>query len=350
LGGNAIKNTFTRRYEAKEYYKASEIIVDKLLTLFPNRKLSIIKSYRNKESFGDIDILIKSQNTINDDIKAIKDKFKPKEFVRNSHIISFDFNELQVDVIFTNNEDYEASVQYFSYNDLNNILGIICHSLGLKLGHDGLSYNFREGTNNYRNVVLSTDWEVVCKVLMLDYKTFVDGFDELEDIFKFVVSSPFFNKEIFSLENRNHAARVRDNKRKTYTEFLKWIEDDNNLEDDIYYFPKVENKYYWLPHLFDNIPNFEPMYNKVMDEWLLDKKFKLRYNGEIVSELTGLKGKELGEFMKWTKEYHAEDKLKMIINTINAECIDDFILHNYNVYTGNLFNVEIPQTYLEGMK
>ena len=73
-------------------------------------------------------------------------------------------------------------------------------------------------------------------------------------------------------------------------------------------------------------------YRKEFEEWELDKKFKAHYNGSIVSKLTGLCGIKLGTFMQWNKAYYGEERLKTIINNINPEYIDDFILHNYFVY------------------
>jgi len=336
MGGSALKNTTTRRYLAAEYRELAQEVWETLEQMFPYSRVNIIKAYRNKDSFGDMDVLLCSENLPSNWIDEVKEHFTPNETVKNGNCLSFDCKELQIDIIVAKPEEYLSSLQYLSFNDLGNLTSRIAHSIGLKLGHDGLSYNFREGTNNYRNVVLTRDWKVVCDVLMLSYKTFKDGFDNLEDIFKFVVSSPFFNKTIFALENRNHAARTRDQKRSTYTAFLKWIENDNNLEEDNYYFPKVEDKSRWLPRLFRLIPDFETTYHQVMSEWNLDKKFKLRYNGEIVSGLIGLKDKELGKFMKWTKDRYPDNKLNTIVNTMNVECIDDFILHNYAVYTDTL--------------
>ena len=327
-----MKNTETRRYQAEEYHKLAQEVLEIIEQLFPFSRCSVIRSYKNKESFGDMDILLCSKNLPSNWTQEIKDYFKPNESVKNGNCLSFDYKQLQIDVIVTKQEEFETSSNYYSYNDLGNIMGRISNSLGLKLGHDGLSYNFREGTNNYRNVVLSRDWKVVCDVLDLNYKRFTEGFDNLEGIFKFVVSSPFFNKEIFVLENRNHAARVRDKKRTTYTQFLKWIANDDNLLPKDYYYQR-RNKEFYLSYLFDVIPHFKDTHKKVMQEWELDKKFKARYNGSIVSKLTGLSGKELGAFMQWNKAYYGEEGLKTIINTINPECIDDFILHNYFVST-----------------
>ena len=54
-------------------------------------------------------------------------------------------------------------------------------------------------------------------------------------------------RNIFLLENRNYQSRVRDRKRKTYTEFLQWCENHPGLP--AYTYP--EDKAQWLPRLFE---------------------------------------------------------------------------------------------------
>ena len=84
-------------------------------------------------------------------------------------------------------------------------------------------------------------------------------------------------------------------------------------------------------------------YRKEFEEWELDKKFKAHYNGSIVSKLTGLCGIKLGTFMQWNKAYYGEEGLKTIINTVNLECIDDFILYNYFVYNNKSPKAKLPE-------
>lgn len=300
MGGNALKNVVTRRYERDEYFFLEELVMKKLRDHYsPEKRIVPIRAYNNKESFGDMDILIEGDYTAENFIGTIQSIFEPKQIYKNSNCISFEYKEFQIDLIVTPTEEFDTSYNYFNYNDLGNLCGRIAHSMGLKLGHDGLSYNWRIDTYQFKNVVLLTDWNDILPVLGLDPEVYNRGFDELEDIFKFVVSSQFFNKDIFLLHNRNHTSRVRDAKRKTYMEFLDWIEVDGNAVNN---YSKKENKDDWLEYLFVMIDGFQTIYGIVNREWEDATAVKAKFNGDIVRGYTGLEGKDLGIFMKYMKD------------------------------------------------
>lgn len=343
MGGNALKSCVTRRYAAEEYFKMCNLTGNTFNQIFPDCRFAIIPAYKSKESFGDMDILISSTELPSNWVEIIKETFCPRQMVKNGNVLSFEHRQLQTDVIVCSEEEFDASLSYYSYNDLGNLCGRIAHSLGLKLGHDGLSYNFRDGTYHFKNVVLLTNWEDILPVLGLSYERYAAGFDTLEDIFKFVVSSPFFHKDIFHLENRNHAARVRDEKRRTYMEFLKWIESYNEtshqtISSELHKLYS-KDKSHPLDYLFDIIPNFKEIHEQVTAEWQVDIKFKTLYNGYLVKEWTGLEGKELGKFMTFCKE--DQPQLKDLITNMNEDCIEWFVNYMKQKYDGTLPKIDL---------
>lgn len=304
--------------------------VSRLLTsaLPYGTRFEVIKAYNNKTSFGDLDIVVESTHLRSEYVEMLRNLFQTKELVKNGNCVSLEFKQLQIDFIITPASEYETSLNYFSYNDLGNLLGRVSYSMGMKLGHDGLSYNFRDGTYQFRNVILLTDWKDILPVLGYSYERYAAGFDTLEDIFEFVVSSDLFNKGIYALENRNHAARVRDTKRDSYMKFLKWLEGyketpEQGLAQDW----RLHDKKLWLPYLFEKITGFEATYNSVRKEWDEAIKFKSLYNGDLVSSWTGLSGKELGVFMKRMKEEYTEERLKKDVLNINPELLPRWVKH-----------------------
>lgn len=298
MGGNALKNCTTRRFLADEYHPLERHVVSRLEDLFPLSRIAAIRAYKNKESFGDMDIIISTKDLPVDYIETVMDEFSPKDAFRNGNCFSFEFTECQIDLIAYPEEEFNTAYRYFAYNDLGNLLGRLAYSMGLKLGHDGLSYNWREGTEQYHTEVLLTDWDKILPVLGLDPLVYNSGFDTLDDIFKFVVSSKFFNKDIFLLENRNHASRIRDAKRKTYMEFLDWIEVDGNVVNN---YPRIDKRD-WLVYAFRVIVGFEETYFRVIEEWKESTAAKAKFNGGLVRHITGVEGKELGELMKYMKQ------------------------------------------------
>ena len=338
MGGNALKNCTTRRYQVEEYFKLLEEVSQKFAEHF-GKNIWPLAAYRSKESFGDMDILIESEGLPSDWVQQLVKLFGSKEYVKNGNVLSLEYKEFQLDFIVTPRENLYSSIFYFAFNDLGNLIGRVAHSMRMKLGHDGLSFNWRVDTYQFRNIVLLKDWQAILPVLGYSYERYAQGFDTLEDIFKFVVSSPFFNKDIYLLHNRNHTSRVRDSKRKTYMDFLKWIEDYEETDKQRQTANMVQQEGYekalWLPYLFENIEGFEKTYNAVQVEWNQAVEFKRRFNGELVKQWTGADGKELGLFMKYIKQECGE-RLQKDICTMNPEVVEAYVKYFYDKYLGKL--------------
>lgn len=335
MGGLALAHC-TKRFDAQDYYKLADKASRILENLFPHSEVRVIRAYNNKPSFGDLDILLESDSLPVYWIDEVTKAFMSKDSKKNGNVLSVEFQEIQVDVIATPSPEFETSYNYFNFNDLGNLTGRLAHAQGMKLGHDGLSYNWRVETYQFKNEIISTDWEVICNVLGLSYERYCEGFDDLEDIFKFVVASPFFNKDIYLLHNRNNYARTRDKKRKTYTDFLKWIENYSetfqqvsNSEWNENCKSESDNKNHWLPHLFSNIPGFEVTYHRVQKEWDDEIEYKKRFNGDLVREWTGLEDQELGKFMKRLKETHELNIFKHFVMSSKEVTLKDHIMQSY---------------------
>jgi hypothetical protein len=328
MGGNAIKNAPTRRYAATEYHKLEHDVLLQLRTDFPNRRIQAIKAYRTKESFGDMDLLFESDDLTIDIRQYLTDTFTAKEIVKNGHVYSFEHLEFQIDLILVSSEEFETSASYFAWNDLGNLCGRLSQSMGLKLGHDGLTYSWIHDTYKFDEIKLLTDWKDILPVLGLDYNTWSDGFETVEDIFKFTTSSKFFNKDLYLLHNRNHTSRVRDAKRKTYTDFLEWIQDDSK---NLPCHPYMENKNYWLPYLFSVIPGFEAEYNNTQHRYIQAGLVKEKYNGNLVSKLTGRVNKDLSALMIAIKEsYSTKEEFNAWIVASTEDEIKQFIIKTNN--------------------
>ncbi len=124
------------------------------------------------------------------------------------------------------------------------------------------------------------------------------GFETKEDVYNYVASSPFFNAAIYLLQNRNAKSRVRDKKRAMYMEFLLFCENRLGLTEFAY----PEDKAAWLPRIAEYFPHFQAEYDQAVEDLAKLRAVKDKFNGEWVSQLTGLQGKELGALMKRFKE------------------------------------------------
>jgi hypothetical protein len=310
MGGNAMKHVGVTRKTTTEYFAIVGDVLSKLHDAFPTCLANPIEAYSSKESFGDADILIESDNLPPNWIDIIRAVFKPQDLLNND-VVSFDYRGMQIDLIKAPRIDFFFAQVYFAFNDLGNLMGRIAHKMGFKYGHNGLWKILRDGTHAYAEVLVSRDVSAVFKFLGYDFSRHIKGFETLEDVFEYAASSPYFHRQIFKLDNRNHISRIRDIKRPTYTAFLKWIEDKPELDKykwSAYVQDKVsvkreEEKNYWLlcatnPAIF---PGFAEQLTLEYAKHKQQKVIKTKWNGFIIGSISGFVGKELGQFMEFCK-------------------------------------------------
>lgn len=292
MGGNAIKNA--RRLDKDDYFAMVEEVSE---ILKPYAKFDIVKAYREKQSFGDMDIVVqKPKHGWVDWNEILTQSFNSKEIVHNGPVISFEYKGFQIDLISTPVEHYDFAVNYYSYNDICNLIGRITHKMGIKFGHDGLWYILRDGDTKIADLLITTDFKKALEAFDFSYERFVEGFDNLEDIFNYVSTNKYFNPDIYLLENRNHTARVRDKKRKTYTSFLEWCAEHNWA--NVYQFESDKNVY--LPMMFSKFVKFKIAYSHAIHDHKRHLEAKAKFPTSFVQQHTGLTGKELGAFMSYT--------------------------------------------------
>jgi hypothetical protein len=141
MGGRALKgeNTFTRRYEREEFEQLSKELMVTLKDTFKRVEMPLF--YKNKQSFGDADIIL-SMEDFNGNMRTyIEDTFSPNEIFHNGNCWSFDYKELQIDLITVAGEDFDSNYNYLSYNDLGNYIGKIAHGFSGEFDTDDVFKN-----------------------------------------------------------------------------------------------------------------------------------------------------------------------------------------------------------------
>lgn len=231
MGGNALKNHETRRYTKDEYLALENRFFSDFNFIFETSILRI-PYYSSKDSFGDMDLIIPA-NELPSNWKQVLIDFYDLDksmYSSNGGVFSFAIENFQIDLITA--EDYPAAVMaasYFSHGDLGNLIGRIFHKLGMKYGHKGLYLVVRPDDNSHvlNEILLTQDMQIILSILGLSYEKYQLGFEDLEDIFRYVASSKYFDPDIYLFYNRNHKAVIRDKKRSTYNGFLEWIRREN---------------------------------------------------------------------------------------------------------------------------
>lgn len=295
--------------------------------------------YSSKESFGDADIIADVTDFPYHMREYIIATFQPNEIFHNGNCWSFDYKELQVDIITTSEEDFDTNFHYLAFNDLGNFIGRIAHGLGLKYGQEGLWYEHYFKDQNIGRIEISRDYRKIFEFLELSYDRWLEGFVKLEDVFEYIVQSKYFDYDMFQLKNLNKINRERNLKRASYMSFLEYIE--NNHKDKSYIFG---DKTVYLKNVSEAFPEAKVELNirKLEYEYCKKEFIKAKFNGGEVRRMFGLEGKDLGDALNGFKQY----MLDYFGGSPQLAAVDyeDFLLtqtseHIYETF-GNFLGVE----------
>jgi hypothetical protein len=324
MGGNIFGTT--RRYQADEYFK----LVNEVCDVFAHtdaqwNQFEIIPAYREKESFGDMDILYSTTDDIPLCAKHFGLMFDTDQVSRNSNVTSVAYKEFQIDFIHMGQENFNYSLAYHSWNDLGNLTGKLARYFGLKHGHAGLVLPMRDGDNKFDEILLTLEHDKFLEFVGLDSDVFNSGFDNLQQIFEYVATSPYYNPEWYKLENISSVGRIRDRKRDTYRKFLEFNKTQTGVYPD-----RIVDKSDALERIFDFFPEALPEFAAKMGELALLKLAKEKFNGDLVSEITGFTDKDLGSFMKHLrKDFYFKPE---VVAYLSDEKIQELVMSHFKKF------------------
>lgn len=309
MGGNVFKNNL-RVNGRDNFYK----ILNEQQELLSDYVLLLPSQIDDKNSFGDMDLVIPKGN-FNSIIKILENNNLP--YKKNGIVLSYQTKDLfQIDLIEIDDDKINYAIKYFSYGDTGNILGrILKHTFHVKNSFNGLYYVFRRDSSSYKKeFLLSNNYDDVIDILELDKEKFKKGFKNNNELFEWIIQTPFLNTDIFKFENLNHTNRVRDRKRKFYNEWVTWLQEND-----------IKNKEYLPINISDYFLDFTKKYDAINKEYEEYKTIKQKFNGNMVMSLTGLKGKELGQFIDSFKK-----KYGSVMDVLCEENIIKLIEKEYN--------------------
>jgi hypothetical protein len=312
MGGNALQAASVR-LPASRYRAVERALVRALAQRFPGPRITALMAYADKPDFGDLDILIEAGAHY--DPALLAQALDATEIVCNGDVTSIGVRLaegiFQVDLIKTAPASFDFAERYFGLNDFGNLVGRVAHKFGAKFGHLGLQYMLRDAGNAshlIEEICITTDFGAALTLLGYDAARYENmrstgQFRTLDDIFRFVVSTPFVNREIYLFDNMNHASRIRDAKRATYNAFLAWLDlqapglvpayawGENGSAE------RTQQQDGFLDAAFNALPAFRERYDRALALAARRKLVKLQFNGALAAEATGLSGKPLGELM-----------------------------------------------------
>lgn len=260
-----------------------------------------VKFIDSKESFGDLDILVFLKDI--ESLKPLAELFNPQEVNLNYDTLSMNIDNNQVDLIFAQEKNKDLLFTFYNYSIFGYAIDRMLRDFNLKITTNGLSYIYN-GIDTKRVYFHITDEDRTFEILKLDKSRYDKGFKDYKEIFEYLSTSPYFRNTIYLPESMTNASRTRAKKREVYHELLDWLSDKNfELRDSPV-----------LPHDLQLI--VDKLCKKHDDQIRHHLELKEKFNGHIVSRLTGITGKNLSIFIANIKAKYTHEELCSNAETI----------------------------------
>lgn len=301
MGGKALKTIQTRRYNKDEFEKVKILVGN--FNLFSQGRIHVVDCYFEKETFGDIDVLVEmtSENSVENILKNIK----YNEIHRNGNVVSFDVNNnFQCDLIKVKSEDWLFAKVFYAYNDLGLILGRMTRNLGFTFGFDGLKYKVYSAnkTSKLGEIFLTKNPQEAFEFLDLNWNRFLKGFNTMTDVFDYVFTSKFAVARLFDKDFQNSSNKRKDAKRQSVTLAEKYVKLHN---DTISYQVSSEFKDNIVEILNNQFPKvnlkiqIQKLYSNYDNEKLASEIFSAN---DIMNLIKDLQGAKLGQILNLFKK------------------------------------------------
>ena len=273
----------------------------------------IPRYYGSKPDFGDVDIVV-SEAAITTTWADLRAEITADLGITRSQstgaVFSTVYENFQVDFFVRPQHSFEATNNFLCFNDLGNLLGKIFRRMNLKYGERGLQYVFRRTDGNYkRDIEVCHDIDRICAFLELDAAPWHAGFETLEEMYTWVVSSPWFSVAPYRDPGRTMRARAKN--RPTIQRFLVWL--DETGTDKTCEYPSREA---WLPRIVAAFPDAGLM-AVIAEEQAWEARVlavKQRFGGKrIMTLIPELSGQRLGAFIPTFTDGFADFETEMSV-------------------------------------
>ncbi|KAF8517433.1 hypothetical protein BU17DRAFT_49889 [Hysterangium stoloniferum] len=215
----------------------------------------------------------------------------------------------QVDVNECENEvAWEQMLSFQSYGDLGMILGLLARANGLTLSLHGLKVWDIPHSSEYQlgPFLVSASFPDILLFFGLDIKPWRDGFPTVHSIFQWVASSHWFDCR-FITDNPSRQHRRAD--RKMYRGFLAWVHEQRDALVEQTSNAAGHNEADAVPSDNAGVKGALIFFGKTLEyDDIIAKERRRRdvkdkFNGHLVMEWTGLRGKQVKLLMDEVRKY-----------------------------------------------
>lgn len=304
MGGNLFK---LGRIPAETYRDIEQEVAQYLDQKIGKANFRIPRYYADKADFGDLDVLIAVDRLSSNQQLSWQD-FRQElihdlgitQFKVGGGLLSTVYRQFQVDFFARPDATFESTYHYMSFNDLGNLIGKIFKRFNLKYGEDGLSYVFRRKDSSYRkDLLVSNDFIRIFEFLQLDTEQWKQGFASKNEMFDWVVKSPYFSVTPYLKKDKRLQERARQ--RPTIEAFFKYLEEHQITQTYAY----LEDREAYLSMIADHF-NRPDLLTQIAHEKEMETQatvIRKKYNGKLIMDLfPALQGKALGQFMQQFQE------------------------------------------------
>jgi hypothetical protein len=346
MGGNAVAPYVkTVRLDVENYRRLEAKTLSALQKKFPDGRFSVVKYFTNKQDFGDVDMMY---NVADNEAflealpELLMDAFnstKSLPVVRNGSVTSVgvpvdetETDYFQLDFLYYSKENWDHAEFFLHYNDVGNLLGRVARFAGFKLSDKGLFFPYKNDHGQVlKDLLVTKDPLETMKVLKLDEKLYAKGMSYMEDVYHFVMSSDYFVRETFLAENQNNGLRKREKKRGAYKLFLEYLDSKESFSTTYSFEDKNLARLTALEYAMDKVPEFQERYLEMHKHNEFMRVFKQHFNGKMVTELTGLTGKELGEFMKFLQGENKAGFVNFVVFTPQSK-VNEYVFEKFKEF------------------
>lgn len=357
MGGKAFSELNIVRLNKDENEEISSKLVRFLRQSLGTSDVSVLPYYKDKPSFGDIDIILTHEDISNFENKIKSDFYEyfQKEtcsprIANNGGVISFAYQKnnqdyVQVDLMPHPKEQFNKIIQYFAYNDLCILISrfISIPVFNARYTPDGCEINVYRDDDSYECLlgIAKTENKLVnyLHFLDLDVERFKCGFNSKNELYQFVTDSRFFDFDNFkqAIGVDNISEKERQN-RDVYRGFIDYVIDNkqhkkmNKMDDPQNY-------------LFSHFPELKMQYDYFKNEYKKYIFFKSKFNGENIGKILNIdcQDRVLGKVMKSFLKNRVLSENKELIDTVNNMSDNEFnamILNKHKELYQNVKSVD----------
>ena len=306
------------RISLEDYLHIISLLRDILGTIMDIENVKTTLNSRDKESFGDVDLIIYATDRHMEILNLLQPDVKLRKKTDSYHIL---FHGRQVDIKFVNSPElliYNYIIDSFSV--VSGIIGKMLSPHNMKL-NNGLYYTFRIGEKNF-DILLTRDIRMIFDFLSNNENPLnCEEYLDLEnrntiEVIHFLTRSRFFSSSIFT---------KLDSSKKENERFLNIIEYSKvNINERIEKIDVVEIFTY-----FNKLEEYQEKFKIETEKFEKMKLFSERFNGNIIMSLTGFSGKKLGEYKSKFPSDGDIGYLQFMdhVLSLNKEDVNDYILN-----------------------